>query len=80
MGLIARGLELSGVATTLTSWSFGLTQSTLPPRATYTHLARGATLGEPCASSQQKRVLNATLALLAEDAPLAPVRLDEYAS
>lgn len=77
MGLIARALELSGIATALTSWSFGLTYKVLPPRATYTHLAPGATMGNPGDHAQQKRVLNASLALLADDAPLEPVKLDE---
>ena len=49
----------------------------MPPRATYTRLARGATLGNPHDSAQQKRVLEATLALLAQDAPLEPIKLDE---
>ncbi|MFU8826631.1 MAG: hypothetical protein ACNA70_03985 [Brevefilum sp.] len=79
MGLIARGLELAGVATTLTAWAFRITQQTLPPRATYTRLARGATLGQPGDQAQQQRVLRATLSLLAQDAPLDPVILDERA-
>lgn len=49
----------------------------MPPRATFTKLARGATLGRPGDSKQQRRVLEATLALLAHAAPLAPVLLDE---
>lgn len=77
MGLIARGLELNGIATTLTSWSAGITHRIRPPRATYTRLARGATLGQPGDHAQQKRVLEATLALLGQDAPLDPVKLDE---
>lgn len=80
MGLIARGLELAGIATTLTTWSYAFTRRVLPPRATYTRLKSGATLGQPGDKAQQKRVLDATLALLAEDAPLAPVKLDERAS
>lgn len=77
MGLIARALELSGIATTLTSWNAGVTRLTMPPRATFTRLARGATLGRPGDAAQQRRVLMATLALLAQDAPIAPVQLDE---
>jgi hypothetical protein len=72
-------LELNGIATTLTSWSAGITQRVKPPRATYTRLARGATLGQPHNVAQQRRVLDATLALLAQDAPLDPIRLDERA-
>jgi len=47
------------------------------PRATLTYLNRGATLGEPHDSAQQLRVLRATLALLEQDAPLDPIKLDE---
>jgi hypothetical protein len=72
-------LELNGIATTLTSWSAGITQRVKPPRATYTRLARGATLGQHHNVAQQRRVLDATLALLAQDAPLDPIRLDERA-
>ncbi len=77
MGLVARGLEMAGIATTLTSWNAGRTRVTMPPRATFTNLERGATLGKPGDSAQQMRVLRATLALLAEDAPLEPIKLDE---
>lgn len=80
MGLIARALELIGIATTLTSWNAGVTRLTMPPRATFTRLDRGATLGRPGDTAQQLRVLEATLALLTQDAPLEPVQLDERAS
>lgn len=79
MGLIARALELAGIATTLTSWNAGLTRVTKPPRATFTKLVRGATIGQPHNVAQQRRVLEATVALLSQDAPLTPVRLDEAA-
>jgi hypothetical protein len=68
---------MEGIATTLTSWNPGVTRLTAPPRATFTRLARGATLGRPRDIDQQRRVLEATLALLREDAPLKPVYLDE---
>lgn len=77
MGLIARALELDGIATTLTSWNPERTRPLLPPRATYTRLSRGSTIGRPQDVAQQRRVLEATLALLAQDAPLEPVLLDE---
>ena len=77
MGLIARALEMSGIATTLTSWNPGITRPIHPPRATFTMLASGATLGKPHDAVQQRRVLGATLALLAQDAPLKPVWLKE---
>ena len=54
-----------------------MTRLTAPPRATFTKLARGATLGRPHDRAQQLRVLGATLALLSQDAPLDPVYLDE---
>lgn len=68
---------MSGIATTLTSWNAGMTRLTAPPRATFTKLVRGAALGRPRDADQQRRVLEATLALLARDAPVEPVYLDE---
>jgi hypothetical protein len=78
VGLVSRALELHGIATTLTSWNGGVTRLTMPPRATFTRLARGSTLGAPGDRAQQRRILTATLALLAQDAPIAPVQLDEH--
>ena len=77
MGLIARALEVAGIAAVVTTWNAGRTRVTAPPRATFTRLARGATLGKPHDVAQQRRVLEATLALLAKDAPLKPVNLAE---
>jgi hypothetical protein len=54
-----------------------MTRLTAPPRATFTKLVRGAVLGRPRDADQQRRVLEATLALLARDAPVEPVYLDE---
>jgi hypothetical protein len=79
VGLVARALEMEGVATTLTSWNAGVTRLTLPPRATFTHMPRGMSLGKPLDTAQQRRILEATLALLAEDAPLDPITLEESA-
>ncbi|RMG88292.1 MAG: hypothetical protein D6712_03890 [Chloroflexi bacterium] len=79
MGLVARALEAAGIASTLTSWNPGRTRPTLPPRATFTKLNRGATLGRPHDVEQQLRVLRATLALLEQDAPQDYMRLDESA-
>ncbi|MEO0564128.1 MAG: hypothetical protein AAF125_18630 [Chloroflexota bacterium] len=75
--MISRGLENEGIAATLTSWNAGRTRVTGPSRATFTRLNRGATLGEPGDTAQQRRVLEATIALLAQDAPVTPIRLDE---
>jgi hypothetical protein len=77
VGLIARALEMNGVPSTLTSWNAGRTRITMPPRATFTRLKRGASLGKPGDVAQQRRVLEATLRLLAQDAPIEPVNLDE---
>jgi len=68
---------LNGIATALTSWNAGITRLTAPPRATFTKLVRGSTLGRPHDAAQQRRVLEATLALLAQDAPLDPLYLSE---
>lgn len=77
MGLIARALELAGVATVMTSWNAGKTVGVAPPRALVTRLSRGATIGNPGDVTQQRRVIATSLALLAQPAPLAPVMLDE---
>ena len=77
MGLIARALELQGVATTIASNNPGRTRITAPPRVTFTRLPRGATLGAPGDAAQQRRILEATLELLAREAPLKPEYLDE---
>ncbi len=69
---------MEGIATTITSWG-GQIRLTNAPRATLSMLNRGATLGNPGDSEQQLRVLNATLSLLAQDAPVDIVRLDEKA-
>lgn len=76
MGLIARALEIEGMATTLTSWG-GQIRLVKAPRATLTRLNRGAALGDPGNHAQQLRVLQATLDLLAQDAPIPLVKLDE---
>lgn len=68
---------MNGVVTTLTSWNAGVTRLTAPPRATFTRLPRGMSLGTPHNPLQQRRILEATLALLAQPAPIEPVILDE---
>jgi hypothetical protein len=68
---------MDGITSTLTSWNAGVTRLTGPPRATFTRLPRGSTLGLPGHKDQQMRILKRTLALLNENAPLEPVTLDE---
>ena len=75
MGLIARALELEGIATTLVSWNAGMTRPIKPPRAVFTKTERGATLGDPGSVDQQRQILELTLSLLAQDAPIDPVRV-----
>lgn len=70
---------MNGIATTTTSWSGFRVELAKPPRTTITTLDRGATLGQPGNHAQQLRVLDATLALLSQDAPVRPVRLREGA-
>ena len=77
MGLIARGLEMAGVPTVITSWNGGRTRVTGPPRATFTKLKRGSTMGAPHDKAQQRRILETTLTLLAEASPLKPINLNE---
>lgn len=61
----------------MTSWSAGLAIPTAPPRITITRLPRGSTIGMPGNHAQQRRVLEATLELLEQNAPLKMVRLNE---
>jgi len=77
VGLVARALEINGIASVLTSWNNGLAGITAPPRYTVTNFKRGCTLGTPGDSEQQLRVLKATLALLEKDGPLEKVTLEE---
>ena len=72
-------MENEGIATTITTWNAGRTRVTAPARATFTKLSRGATIGKPHDAAQQRRVLEATLALLAQDAPVEMIRLNESA-
>ncbi len=76
MGLIARALEMEGIATVVTAWAKQI-KLTAPPRATLTKMPRGMTLGTPHDVAQQQRILDATLALLAKASPLDIVELDE---
>ena len=70
---------MNGIASVLTTWNPGRARYTKPPRAAFTKLERGASLGQPHNVEQQKRILRATLDLLAQDAPIDPIYLDEMA-
>ena len=78
MGLIARALHIeNNIEAVITTWNGGVGRLMMPPRMTITRLVRGATLGAPGDAAQQRRVLEATLALLGQDAPQTPVILNE---
>ena len=68
---------MSGIPSTLTSWNAGRTRITMPPRATFSKVKRGSTIGKIGDTAQQRRILKATLALLEQDAPIEPVYLEE---
>lgn len=77
MCLLSRALEEQGVASVMVTWRDAIVRMLKPPRAVTTKLPRGAALGAPNDPAQQRRVLEGTLALLEQPAPLDPVRMDE---
>lgn len=77
MGLIARALELEGIATVVVAWNAGRIRLVNPPRTVITRLERGLVFGHPGDLKGQRRVLGAALALLERDAPIAPILLRE---
>lgn len=74
-GLVARALEVNGIATTITTNNEKHISLTAPPRATITSLPQGCTIGMPHNAIQQRGVVEATLALLERDAPSEFVHL-----
>ena len=70
-------IEMNGIATVMVAWNGGRIRLVNPPRAIIIKLTRGAVFGKPADRSQQERVLAAALDLLSQDAPLAPIYLDE---
>ena len=77
MGLVARALEIEGIATTVVAWNGGRLRLLSPPRMVVTRLLRGVVFGRPGDQAQQCRVLQAALAMLEKDAPVEPLYLDE---
>ena len=77
MSLLSRAIEMEGIATTMTTWRDGVARIARPPRVTFTKLPRGSSIGAPHDVGQQRRVLRATLDLLAQDATLDPIILKE---
>lgn len=77
MGLVARALEMEGIATVIVAWNGGRVRMLAVPRLLITRLARGVVFGRPNDPSQQCRVLEQALSLLEKDAPLEPVTIRE---
>ena len=77
MSLLCRALEIEAIPATMTTWRDGVPRLSKPPRVTFTKLPRGSSLGLPHDEAQQRRVLEATLALLEQEAPIDFITLDE---
>lgn len=77
MSLLSRALEIEGIPAAMTTWRDGVARMAKAPRATFTKLPRGSSVGAPHDTAQQRRVLEATFALLGQPAPLDPVVLKE---
>jgi len=70
VGLIARGLEIEGIATSVISWKAGIIRAIKPPRVLITDTDRGATVGKPHDKYQQESILTTALNLLEKNAPI----------
>ena len=77
MGLVARALEIEGIATVVVGWNGGRMRLVSLPRMAITRLSRGLAFGRPGDQKQQCRVLEAALALLERNAPVEPLYLEE---
>lgn len=71
---------MNGVATVVVAWNGGRIRLVSVPRVAITRLERGVVFGRPGDEAQQRRVLEAALALLEQDAPLEPIYLEESLS
>lgn len=77
MSLLNRAFEIEGIPSVMTTWRDGVARLAKAPRVTFTTLPRGATIGAPHDTAQQRRVLEATFELFKQEAPVKPVVLDE---
>lgn len=68
---------MKGIATSVTAWLGGRIRRVNAPRALVTELKRGTVYGAPGDHDQQRRVLQASLDLLEQEAPLDLVYIDE---
>jgi len=75
-GLVARGLEVRGVATVLLAWEPEWVQRVAPPRAAIVELGAEGAETVPDHSARMREIVAAALGLLEEDAPLEPVVLN----
>ncbi|TAK13102.1 MAG: hypothetical protein EPO32_06465 [Anaerolineae bacterium] len=71
-GLVARALEVNGIASVLVTWNETLARFVSPPRLLVTPYSRRAPLGT---AAQQANTLKAALALLEQPGPLPPKTL-----
>jgi len=77
VGLIARGLELKGIATVVISWKAGIIRAIKPPRALLASTSRGETMGPPGDPSRQKKILKSALMLFEKDIFQEPILWSE---
>ena len=77
MSLLNRAFEIEGIPSVMTTWRDGVARIAKAPRVTFTKLPRGATIGAPHDTAQQRRILEATFELLKQPAPIKPIILDE---
>ena len=68
---------MEGIPAVMTTWRDGVARQAKAPRVTFTKLPRGSSVGAPHDDAQQRRVLEATLSLFAQPAPIEPVILNE---
>lgn len=61
MGLIAREIEVAGVATLSMTSAWDITQAVAPPRAAYVHHPLGRQTGAPGDSAGQRAIVRAAL-------------------
>lgn len=76
MGLIARALELAGVATVSLTSAWSITASANPPRAAFTDFPLGNTAGPPKEPDRQREIVRQALGLVgsaAEPGMIVPV-------
>ena len=69
-GLVARALEMAGVATVGLFWMPGAARAVLPPRALITGFSRGKALGEAQDADTHRAVLREAIGMLRQEAPL----------